>query len=450
MKKICIVGTGYVGLVYGACFADHGNHVVCLDIDTAKIERLKRGEMPIYEPGLAEMVVRNASRGRLRFTTSYEEAFAEAEYAFICVNTPSGYEGEADMRSVRAAIGSLADVVTRPITIINKSTVPIGTGDWMSTLVARRIRPGVPFAIVSNPEFLREGNAIHDFENPDRIVIGSDDEDAARRVAKLYDFATCPIILTDMRSAEMIKYASNAFLATKISFINEIAAICEQLGADVAAVSRGMGLDERIGSKFLSAGLGWGGSCFPKDVRALTHMAEIHGCHPQLLRAVMEINRDQRRRVVKLLRDRLGSLQDATIGLLGLAFKPNTDDMREAASVQIAHLLQAEGAVVRAYDPVICNGKADAHLLDVELAPDPYELARAADALVLVTEWKEFRDMDRERIRALMRRPIFIDGRNMYKPIEMVEIGFDYASIGRPTPQVLLEPIGGRIGSAAD
>ncbi len=442
------MGTGYVGLVYGACFADHGNEVRCLDIDVEKIARLRRGEMPIYEPGLAELVARNVERGRLSFHTDYRTALDGAGFAFICVNTPSGSEGEADMRAVRSAIESLAEAVTGPITVINKSTVPIGTGDHVHQLVARRIKPSIPFWVVANPEFLREGSAIHDFENPDRIVIGADDPDAAARVARLYNFAKCPVILTDMRTAEMIKYASNAFLATKISFINEIAQICEPLGANVADVARGMGLDARIGSQFLSAGLGWGGSCFPKDVKAIAHMASIHGCHPQLLRAVIEINRDQRRRVVRLLRERLGTLHDRTIGLLGLAFKPDTDDLREAASVELAHLLLAEGALVRGYDPV-ANAKAREVLPEIELAADPYALAQDADALVLVTEWKEFRDMDRRRLRGLMRRPIFIDGRNLYKPEEMVELGFDYASIGRPVPNgtrasaAALEPVAG-------
>lgn len=433
MRKICIIGTGYVGLVYGATFADHGNEVACLDIDEAKVERLRRGEMPIYEPGLAELVQRNTRLGRLTFTTSYPEALDRAEFAFICVNTPSGSEGEADMRAVRSAIERLAEVVTQPITVINKSTVPIGTGDWMTALIARKIQPGLKFWVVSNPEFLREGNALHDLEHPDRIVLGASDPEAARRVAKLYEFASCEIIETDIRTAEMIKYASNAFLATKISFINEIASICERLGANVADVGRGMGLDERIGLRFLNAGLGWGGSCFPKDVKALAHMASIHGCHPQLLRAVMEINRDQRRRVVKLLRDRLGSLQECTIGLLGLAFKPDTDDLREAPAVEIAHLLQAEGATIRAYDPVAME-RARLVLPDIELVATPYDLARGADALVLVTEWKEFRDMDKAKIRGLMRQGIFVDGRNMYDPAEMVDFGFDYASVGRPTP----------------
>ncbi|MCO5243553.1 MAG: UDP-glucose/GDP-mannose dehydrogenase family protein, partial [Anaerolineae bacterium] len=358
MKKICVVGTGYVGLVTGTCFADLGNRVVCVDISDEKIAMLQAGEMPIYEPGLEEMVERNVKAGRLSFTTSYDEGLTGAEFVFIAVGTPSGVDGEADLRYVRMAAETIAATMSAPLIIINKSTVPVGTGDWVADIVSRTQPQPIEFAVVSNPEFLREGSAISDFLNPDRVVLGSLDKDAAEKVAQLHLALRAPIVVTDLRTAEMIKYASNAFLATRISFINEIAAICEKLGADVKEVAAGMGYDKRIGRYFLDAGLGYGGSCFPKDVLALEHMALIHGTHPALLRAVMDINRDQRRRVIHQLRQELGRLQDRQIGLLGLAFKANTDDMREAPAVEIAHLLRNEGVHVKGYDPVAMRAAA--------------------------------------------------------------------------------------------
>ena len=299
MRKICVIGTGYVGLVTGTCFADLGNQVTCLDVDHERINKLKAGIMPIYEPGLEQMVAHNVRAGRLVFTTDIHESIADIEFAFIAVGTPSGVDGEADLQYVRQAVESIADLVDHPIIIVNKSTVPVGTGDWVAEIITRR-RAGRPlqFSVVSNPEFLREGSAINDFMNPDRVVLGSLDQEAAGQVALLYTPLRCPTLITDLRTAEMIKYASNAFLATRISFINEIANMCDELGADVREVARGMGLDKRIGNAFLDAGIGWGGSCFPKDVKALVHMAVLHGTHPQLLQAVMEINRNQRRRVI--------------------------------------------------------------------------------------------------------------------------------------------------------
>jgi len=351
LRKICVIGAGYVGLVTGTCFADLGNLVTCVDINEEKIARLKAGEIPIYEPGLEEMVRRNAQAGRLRFTISYEEGLKEAEFVFIAVNTPMGSEGEADLSYVRSAAQSIAEVMDHPLIIVNKSTVPIGTGDWVAEIVTRHQPQPIEFSVVSNPEFLREGSAVHDFMYPDRIVLGSLNREAAEQVAQLYLSLRAPIMITDLRTAEMIKYASNAYLANRISFINEIANICEALGADVKEVAVGMGYDKRIGSSFLEAGVGYGGSCFPKDVSALAHMASIHGCHPQLLRTVIEINRDQRRRIIQKLRDLLGTLDCKTIGVLGLAFKPNTDDMRDAPSVEIIHLLQNEGAHIRLSAP---------------------------------------------------------------------------------------------------
>ncbi|HEV2126422.1 MAG TPA: UDP-glucose/GDP-mannose dehydrogenase family protein, partial [Chloroflexota bacterium] len=347
MKQICVVGTGYVGLVTGTCFADLGNHVICLDINEEKVARLRRGDLPIYEPGLEELVTRNVAAGRLSFTTSYAEAVPDADFCFIAVPTPSGPEGEADLGYVRTASAALAQYIKDGAIIINKSTVPIGTADRVDQIVERHLpedRKHIQFGVVSNPEFLREGAAVSDFMKPDRVVLGAMRPGDAEQVATLYTQLKCPILITDPRTAEMIKYASNAFLATKISFINEVASICESLGADVRLVAEGMGKDARIGRAFLDAGLGWGGSCFPKDVKALAHMAAVSGCHPQLLRSVIEINKTQRLKVIRKLNEVLGTLEGQSIALLGLAFKPNTDDLREAPALEIAHLLLAEGA----------------------------------------------------------------------------------------------------------
>jgi UDPglucose 6-dehydrogenase len=430
MRNICVIGVGYVGLVTGTCFADLGHQVSCVDVDEAKIEKLQAGVMPIYEPGLEEMVRRNAQAGRLAFTTCYEEGLKAAEFVFISVGTPQGSGGEADLKYVRAAARSIGEVMDHPMLIINKSTVPIGTGDWVSDIVRRYQREPIDFSVVSNPEFLREGAAINDFMSPDRIVLGSLEPEAAAQVAQLYLSLRAPIMLTDLRTAEMIKYASNAFLATRVSFINEIAGICEALGADVKEVAAGMGYDKRIGRHFLDAGIGFGGSCFPKDVQALAHMAAVHGCHPQLLRAVLDINRDQRRQVVHKLRELLGNLDEKVIGVLGLAFKPNTDDMREAPSVELIHLLQSEGATIRAYDPV-ATPNAGLYLHDVTLCEDAYEVAEAADALVVVTEWNEFKHLSLARLKAVMRQPLIVDGRNIYDPENMQELGFVYRGVGR-------------------
>jgi UDPglucose 6-dehydrogenase len=376
------------------------------------------------------MVRRNAQAGRLHFTTSYEEAVPDAEFVFIAVGTPQGSGGEADLKYVSAAARSIAYAMRGPLIIVNKSTVPIGTGDWVADIVRRHQQESIGFSVVSNPEFLREGSAINDFMFPDRIVLGSLDSDAAEQVAHLYLSLRAPIMITDLRTAEMIKYASNAFLAARLSFINEIANICETLGADIKEVAAGMGYDKRIGRYFLDAGLGYGGSCFPKDVEALAHMASVHGCHPQLLRAVMDINRDQRRQALYKVRELLGTLDEKIVGILGLAFKPNTDDMREAPSVDIIHLLQSEGARVRAYDPVAMPN-AERILHDVTLCHDAYEVADGADALIVVTEWNEFKHLSLSRIKELMRQPVIVDGRNIYDPQEMKALGFIYRGIGR-------------------
>lgn len=448
MATICVIGTGYVGLVTGTCFSDLGNRVTCVDIVPEKVERLKQGILPIYEPGLQEMVERNARAGRLTFTTSYVSGLAEAEFVFIAVNTPtSNGQGGADMSYVEKAARSIAEHLDHYAIIINKSTVPVGSGDVVTRIVSKHLtRPEVRFSVVSNPEFLAEGTAVADFQNPDRVVLGSSDPEAANKVAALYLPLRAPIVITDLYTAEMIKYASNAFLATKISFINEIAQICERLGADVKEVAAGMGHDKRIGKHFLNAGLGYGGSCFPKDVRALAHMADEAGLHPQLLHAVMDINHDQRRVVMNKLTSILGSLRGCTIGVLGLAFKPDTDDMREAPSVDIIRWIVSQGASVQVYDPVARETgqaeleRAGVRMEDITFCADPYAVAREIDALVVTTEWKEFKSLNMLHIRELMRRPIVIDGRNIYEPALMQSLGFTYRGMGRgtdPAPSVL-------------
>ena len=430
MRHLSVVGVGYVGLVTAACFSDLGNRVVALDISEERIDGLKRGVMPIYEPGLEELVLRNVAAGRLSFTTSYAEALEGSEFVFICVGTPEGVDGEADLKYVEASSRSIAENMTAPVIVINKSTVPVGTGDWVSDIIRSRQPKPIDFYVVSCPEFLREGSAIADFMNPFRTVLGSLDRAAADQVAQLHLPLRAPIVITDLRTAEMIKYASNAFLATKISFINEIANICESLGADVKEVAAGMGFDERIGAHMLGAGLGYGGSCFPKDVKALAFMAEEMGVQPRVINAVMETNDQRRTMVVARLDELLGGFKGRTVGLLGLAFKPNTDDMRDAPSVDIAHAFLAGGAKVRAYDPVAME-TARPLLPEVEMAPDAYSLASGCDALVVTTEWNEFKQLDLERIRDSMRRPVVFDARNVYDPSKMKALGFEYRGMGR-------------------
>jgi UDPglucose 6-dehydrogenase len=430
MKQICVVGVGYVGLVTASCFADLGNRVIALDVNAEKIDGLKQGKMPIYEPGLKELVEHNVAAQRLSFTTSYSEALEGTEFVFIAVGTPMGVDGEADLRYVEAAASSVAENMTAPIIIVNKSTVPVGTGDWVADIVRRHQKRAIPFSVVSCPEFLREGSAISDFMQPYRTVLGSLNPEAAEKVAQLHLPLRAPIVITDLRTAEMIKYASNAFLATKISFINEIANICECLGADVKQVAIGMGYDTRIGKQFLDAGIGYGGSCFPKDVKALAYMAAEKGRHPQLLYTVMEINDDRRVMAVSYIKEMVDDLKGKLIGLLGLSFKPNTDDMRDAPSITIAQNLIAAGATVRAYDPVAME-MAKVLLPDVEMMPDPYTLAKDCNALVVLTEWNEFKQLDKPRLRDLMRQPILYDGRNIYEPDEMVKCGFIYRGVGR-------------------
>jgi UDPglucose 6-dehydrogenase len=430
MSRVAVIGAGYVGLTTAACLADLGNQVTVVDIDHEKIALLKRKQVPIFEPGIQELVERNITAGRLRFTTSYLDAVPGAEYAIIAVSTPEGEGGEADLSYVEAAASSIADAMDGPLVVVNKSTVPPLTGDMVSKVIERRQTTHAA-PVVSNPEFLREGSAIQDFMHPDRVVVGSHDREAAEKVAKLYEPLQAPVLITpNIYTSEMVKYASNAFLATRISFINEIARISERVGADAKLVAEGMGLDKRIGPHFLDAGIGWGGSCFGKDVSALTAVAEGFDYHPELLHAVRDINRDQRMLVIDKLKETLEELPGRVIGLLGLAFKPNTDDMRDAPSIDIARVLLAAGADVRGYDPAAIE-RARTILPEVEFLKDAYQVASGADAIVLITEWNEFRQLDMARVKQLMRRPVVVDGRNIYDPVAMRNLGFTYRGIGR-------------------
>ena len=427
-----MVGLGYVGLTTAACLADLGHDVIGVDIDAARITMLRRHKLPIYEPGLEELIERGARGGRLSFSGEIADALSSAEFVFVAVGTPPDRRGGADLTALRAAAKEIGQHLVAGVVVVNKSTVPIGTGDLVSEIVAAaRPDESINFSVVSNPEFLREGSAVNDFIHPDRIVLGGHDRTAAERVAELYAPLESPVLFTNLYTAEMIKYASNAFLATKISFINEIARICEKLDADVSVVSEGMGMDERIGGAFLDAGIGFGGSCFPKDVRALARMAETMGYHPELLRTVMDINQDMRKLMVDRLEELLGGLRGQRIGVLGLSYKPNTDDLREAPSIDIIRALLRKGAVVQAYDPVaMANAK---RVLDggVVYATNAYGAARKVDGLAVLTEWNQFRSIDLKRLKLGMRRPVIVDGRNIWDPAKMRDLGFVYRGIGR-------------------
>jgi UDPglucose 6-dehydrogenase len=429
MSRIAVIGCGYVGAVSAACFAELGHEVECIDLDPDRIAILKRGRSPIFEPGLDEFIARGLEAGRLHFSSEYPVQF-EAEIVFIAVNTPESQEGAADIRAVRDAVGMVAPRLKPNSIIVNKSTVPIGTGDLVAGMVRRT--GGSQIAVVSNPEFLREGSAIDDFMAPDRIVLGSDDEDAIDRVAALYASLGAVVQRVDIRTAEMVKYASNAFLATKISFINEMASICETLGADVEQVARGMGMDARIGMQFLKSGLGWGGSCFPKDVKALAHMAAVNGTHPQLLRSVMEINSGQRLRTVQKLRDALGGLDGRRVAILGAAFKANTDDIRNSPALELANLLATEGAEVAIFDPVVPGDRIARAAPQAQVAASTLEAARGADALVIATEWAEFARMDLAALAETMAQRLIFDGRNLLDSEKVRRAGFEYRALGRP------------------
>src|SRR5467141_948059 len=414
--NICVVGTGYVGLVTGAVFADLGNEVVCVDNQPDKIAELGAGRMPIYEPGLEEMVARNVADGRLSFSTDLADGVRRSVIVFITV-------GE-----VARGIGEAMDRYT---VVVNKSTVPVGTGDFVRDVIARHQKRPVPFDVVSNPEFLREGSAIEDTLRPDRIVIGAPTQQVAMSLLELYAPLERPMIIVDVPSAEMIKYASNAFLSTKISFMNAIANICELAGADVTQVMKGMGLDPRIGSSFLSAGLGFGGSCFPKDTDSLVATAAGLGYDFAMLRAVVDVNRERAGHFVDTMEKALNPMDGRVIAVLGLAFKPNTDDMREAKSIEVISGLRAAGAIVRAYDPVATLNARRVLPIAVEYCDSPYDAATGADAVALVTEWNEFKFLNLERLRSVMRRPMVFDGRNLWEPERMRRLGFEYHSVGR-------------------
>src|SRR5438876_8120972 len=429
--NICVVGTGYVGLVTGAVFADLGNDVLCVDNQPEKVAALQAGKMPIYEPGLEEMVGRNVADARLAFTTDLAAAVRRALIIFITVGTPPKADGETDLGAVEQVAAAIGRAMEKYTVIVNKSTVPVGTGDFVRDVIAKSQRQRVPFDVVSNPEFLREGSAIEDTLRPDRIVIGAPTQQVAMTLLELYAPLERPMIITDVPSAEMIKYASNAFLATKISFINAIANICELAGADVTQVMKGMGLDARIGAAFLQAGLGYGGSCFPKDTDSLVHTAATLGYQFDILRAVVDVNAGRAVHFVSMIERALGPLHNRRLAILGLSFKPSTDDMREAKSVEVITRLVELGATVCAYDPVAMTNAQKMLPTVVEYADSPYAAATGADGVALITEWNEFKFLNLERLRTVMRRPVVFDGRNLWEVERMRRLGFEYYSIGR-------------------
>ncbi|AFY79790.1 UDP-glucose dehydrogenase family protein [Oscillatoria acuminata] len=457
--RVCVIGTGYVGLVTGACLAYTGHHVICVDNNEEKVKLMKSGRSPIYEPGLSDIMQESSEAGRLEFTTDLEYGVSHGEILFIAVGTPPLPTGESDTRYVEAVargIGAHLDKGYK--VIVNKSTVPIGSGDWVRMIVLDGVNErhpnggskdetakemGVEFDVVSNPEFLREGSAVYDTFNPDRIVLGSNNQRALKMMEELYQpiiqrkFAEdaslppVPVVFTDISSAEMIKYAANAFLATKISFINEIANVCDRVGADVVQVAKGMGLDSRIGTKFLQAGIGWGGSCFPKDVSAMVHTADDYGYDAQLLKAAIEVNKRQRQIAIEKLQHELKILKGKTVGLLGLTFKPDTDDMRDAPALNLIEQLNRLGAKVKAYDPIVSQTGIGQGLSGVLVETDPERLADGCDALVLVTDWQQFLSLNYEKMAKLMNHPVMIDGRNFLDREMLQKAGFRYVGIGR-------------------
>lgn len=447
--NICVIGTGYVGLVTGTVFADLGNDVTCVDKIKEKIDSLNKGIMPIYEPGLEEMVKRNVVDNRLFFSTDLNRSVEKAEIIFICVGTPPKDNGETDLSFVEDAAKGIAKSINGYKIIVNKSTVPVGTGDFVRKVIEKNKTHNTDFDVVSNPEFLREGSAIADALSPDRIIIGAPTKQVAVKLLELYATIGRPMLITDVYSAEIIKYASNAFLAMKISFINAIADICELAGANINDVAKGVGYDSRVGQAFLNAGLGFGGSCFPKDTQSLIHTAEKFGYNFNLLKSVLDINKERIPHFFKIIKDKLvpakpapavvsrghkqgtGGLRGKVIGVLGLSFKPDTDDMRDAKSVEIIDMLLKEGAVIKAYDPVAMEN-ARKIIPNIKYCANAYEVSEGADALVIVTEWREFKLLNMERIKNIMRRPVIFDGRNIYNAERTRKMGFEYYGIGRP------------------
>ncbi|ARU42961.1 MAG: UDP-glucose dehydrogenase family protein [Armatimonadota bacterium] len=427
--KVTVIGTGYVGLPTALVFADLGNDVLCVDKDEAKVAMLRAGQVPIYEPGVEALLRRSLDDGLFKVTPSTDEGMQHGEVVFIAVGTPQGDDGEADLSAVWAVARDIAKYICHYTIIVTKSTVPVGTGDRIEQILVDAGVDRSMFDVVSNPEFLREGTALPDAQNPDRIVIGADNQAAAHKLMELFAPLEAPVIITDRRSSELIKYASNTFLAIKISFINAISRMCEECGADVSAVARGMGSDPRIGNKFLQAGLGWGGSCLPKDVAALNKIAADLGYDFKMLQAADEVNEQQTRHFVQRLSDRIGGFQGKTIGLLGLAFKPNTDDIRDAKSLEIIEMLKAEGATIRAYDPAAAENVRAIHP-DITYVNSALETGQDADAIILVTEWNEFKSLDLTRLGQIMRRKLIFDGRRVFTPYQIERAGFEYVTVG--------------------
>lgn len=428
--KVCMIGTGYVGLVSGTCLAEIGHEVICVDNDKKKIDILKKGGIPIYEPGLEELIAKNVKAGRLSFTTSIREGVENSLFLFIAVGTPPKDDGEPDLSQIEKVAEEIGAAMNEYKIIIEKSTVPVQTGTWVRTVIERFSRKIKDFDVASNPEFLKEGSAISDFLHPDRVVLGVESEKAKEKLLELYKPIDAPKIVTDISSAELIKHASNALLSTKISFINAISIICEKSGADVLEVAEGVGLDKRIGRDFLNAGVGFGGFCFPKDIKAFISIAAKLGYDFRLLKEVDNINQEQMLHAVKKLEEMLWNLRDKRIGVLGLAFKPNTDDMRYAPSITIIKELQRHGAMIKAYDPVAMD-RAKSIMPDIEYCEDAYSVAKGVDAIALITEWDVFKELDLEKIKSLMRQPVFFDGRNVFEPEKMRAMGFIYEGIGR-------------------
>jgi UDPglucose 6-dehydrogenase len=430
---IGIIGAGYVGLVTGACFAEFGVFVTCVDKDKKKIKSLKKGTVPFYEPRLEELVQRNTKEGRLNFTTKIADAVDSSLVIFIAVGTPPRGDGSADLKYVEEVAREIATNLTGYKVIVTKSTVPVGTGDRIREIISKNLKEKVNFDIVSNPEFLREGSAIEDFMRPNRVIIGTDSQQAVAIIKDLYKplyLIETPFVITNIKTAELIKYASNSFLATKISFINEIANLCEQVGADVHMVAKGMGLDQRIGPKFLHPGPGFGGSCLPKDITALLKIAEEHGVQISIVDAVLRANEKQRENMLKKIRDAMGNLKGKTIAILGLSFKPNTNDLRDAPSLYIIQELLKEKVKIRAYDPVSMKD-AEGILPEVKYCKDPYDAVKGADALVIITEWNQFRNLELDRLKNLLKEPFFFDLRNIYDPQRLRGKGFRYFCVGR-------------------
>jgi UDPglucose 6-dehydrogenase len=429
--NISIIGSGYVGLVSGACFSELGNKVICADNDAKKIEGLKKGIIPIYEPGLKELIAINTKNKRLKFTSSIKEAVKASQIIFIAVGTPSLRNGEADLTGIENVARNIALNMPAYRLIVEKSTVPVETGMWVKHTIETYIRSKNKFDVASNPEFLREGQAINDFMHPDRIVIGVESERARDLLVSLYKPLNTTIVVTDIKSAELIKHASNSFLATKISFINAVSRLCDKVGADIKEVSRGIGLDKRIGTPFLNAGIGYGGSCFPKDLDAFITISEKLGYNFKLLQAVKEVNQQQKEFFLNKIKNSLWMTKDKTIGILGLSFKPDTDDIRNAPSLDIINALHSEGALLKVYDPQAMKKAKEAFAGSIRFCKDPYETAKGCDCLVVLTEWDEFKGLDFSKIKKLMKRPLVVDGRNIYEPSEMKKAGFTYVSIGR-------------------